>query len=418
MGKKQDKNPREEEGDQEPENQEEQIFDRVAAKLTQTFEAKFDKFEKLMEKMTAVQRSPSPDPKGTKRPATNTINPHDTRNKALRSQYNPSMRSVVNKVSDLGGQQTITHPDFQAAGTSHQQSPDDETLIELSAQAHCQSQNVNIRPALVQTVTGGMAPVLVDKNKGMNQWLINQAAALQPTFSSAQLPTSVRDFHDDDDLDSRVQALLATSASNIARGNPTRPGLFPFKYVFRGEDSKKVTMNSLSISDHCWAIFRMIRDESVPADIKPYLLTHVEQVLEDTREYSWHNAVRPWSNQVFSRVAEGRFAHGWASTHEIQLLRISISQTSTAKLANTTNDHQGTGRQHQLAQANDQMRGGPPCMSYNSQRGCQLPSGHIVNGQKLVHICAYCLFNASATRQHPEFFCRNKQRANIAGNHF
>lgn len=117
-------------------------------------------------------------------------------------------------------------------------------------------------------------------------------------------------MQDDDDLDHRV--ILANSATNIARGN-TRLGLFPFKYVFRGEDLKRATMNSLSISDHCWAIFRMIRDEVVPAEIKPYLYTHVEQVLEDSRSFNWQTAVRPWSNAVFSKVAEGRFLNGWAS---------------------------------------------------------------------------------------------------------
>lgn len=107
-------------------------------------------------------------------------------------------------------------------------------------------------------------------------------------------------------------------------------------------------MTSLSISDHCWAIFRMIRDESVPEDIKPYLLTHVEQVLEDNRDYSWQNAVRHWSNQVFSRVAEGHFSHGWASSHEIQMLRILISRMSTARLNNNSNDNPGAARQQQV----------------------------------------------------------------------
>lgn len=168
-------------------------------------------------------------------------------------------------------------------------------------------------------------------------------------------------------------------------------------------------MNSLSVSDHCWAIFRMVRDESVPAQIKPHLVTHIEQVLEDSRSYNWASAVRPWSNEVFSRVAEGRLSDGWASYNEIQLLRISISQTSTAKLTAQSDNQQGF-RSGQSNFANDSLRGGPPCVNFNSQKGCSLPSGHIVNGQKLTHICAYCLFNAAAARPHSEYFCRNRQR--------
>lgn len=213
----------------------------------------------------------------------------------------------------------------------------------------------------------------------MNQWVINKALALQPASSTQHMPLSVRDLHDDDDLDLRVQTILANTASGIARGN-ARPGLFPYKYVFR-DDLKRATMNSLSISDHAWAIFRMIRDETVPQEIKPYLYTHVEQVLEDSRSYNWQTAVRPWSNEVFSRVAEGRFSNGWASHGEIQLLRISISQTSTAKLP-INSEVTPAGRQPQSTFTNDHLRGGPPCMNFNSQKGCNLQSGHVMNGQK------------------------------------
>lgn len=176
-------------------------------------------------------------------------------------------------------------------------------------------------------------------------------------------------------------------------------------------------MNSLTISDHCWAIFRMIRDEAVPAEIKPYLYTHVELVLEDSGTYNWQTAVRPWSNEVFSRVAEGRFTNGWASHNEIQLLRISISQPSTAKLGNAQEVNQ-QGRAAQQPYNNDHLKGGPPCINFNAQKGCNLQSGHIVNGQKLLHICAFCLFNSAVARPHSEYHCRNKQRQANANSHF
>lgn len=176
-------------------------------------------------------------------------------------------------------------------------------------------------------------------------------------------------------------------------------------------------MNSLSISDHCWAIFPIIKDESVPSDIKPYLVTHIDQILEDTRDYSWAGAVRPWSNEVFSRVAEGRFSNGWASSHEIQLLRISISQASTAKITTISDSKNPRQGQQQPYNNNDQLRGGPPCMNFNSARGCSLQSGHFSNGQKLLHICAFCLINAAAARPHSEVYCRNRQRQS-ATSHF
>lgn len=163
-------------------------------------------------------------------------------------------------------------------------------------------------------------------------------------------------------------------------------------------------MNSLSISDHCWAIFRIIKDDSVPSEIKPYLVTHIDQVLEDTRNYSWAGAVRPWSNEVFSQVAEGRLSNGWASTHEIQLLRISISQASMARITTLSDTAKATrqSQQQPYNNNNDQLRGGPPCMNFNSAKGCPLQSGHISNGQKLLHICTFCLINSAAARPHSE----------------
>lgn len=214
----------------------------------------------------------------------------------------------------------------------------------------------------------------------------------------------------------QVNLARGTDAMNVQGLDDTSQQPFPFKYVFRGDELKCAPMNSLTVSDHCWAIMRMVRDEAVPNEIKPHLITHVEQVLEDARSYNWATAVRPWSNEFFSRVAEGRLTEGWASYNEIQLLRISISQTSTAKLPQQGKVHQPF-RSGQPTATGESLRGGPPCMNFNSQKGCLLPSGHIVNGQKLIHIWAFCLFNSAVARPHSEFFCRNRQRQGNQG-HF
>lgn len=103
----------------------------------------------------------------------------------------------------------------------------------------------------------------------MNKWLLEKSAGLQPSFSSPALPMSAKDFIDDDILEHRVQSILANTSTTVSRGN-ARSGIFPFKYVFRGDDLKCAATNSLTISEHCWAIFRIIKDESVPAEIKPY----------------------------------------------------------------------------------------------------------------------------------------------------
>lgn len=273
--------------------------------------------------------------------------------------------------------------------------PDDDDQTPLEAHAQDDIQLVNIRPTQGHEPRPYSASINHDKNADMNNWIIGRAFQPKSAATGAPLPMSARDFTEDDELDRKVQTILAASATNISRGKD-RQGLFPYKYVFRGEELKMATMNSLSVSNHCWAIFRMVRDEKVPAHIKPHLVTHIEQVLEDSRTYNWQTAVRPWSNEIFPRVAEGRLSDGWASYNEIQLLRISISQPSTAKIANLPEHQQGFRSVNQNV-SNDQLRGGPPCVNFNSQKGCSLQSGHVVNGQKLTHICA---FVSSMLRSH------------------
>lgn len=94
---------------------------------------------------------------------------------------------------------------------------------------------------------------------------------------------SIRDFGNDDDLTEQVQSIIANSAANITGGN-VRQGRFPYKYIVRREEMRRPLPTSLTMSEHLWAVFRMIRDESVPSEIKPFLLSHIEQVLEDTRD--------------------------------------------------------------------------------------------------------------------------------------
>lgn len=415
--KKQPKKKQEEQIEEQVESSEDeqdQRLEQMETRITKKFETQLFEFQKAIEKLV-TKPSESQQPPAKKKPAAPAQNTHDTCNKALRAKYNPQME-VDNGLSSQNDEDLVQATQPAVADAIVVQDPDQTLRHDHSAHAQQLPAHVNIRPAqndpprLPQTFTDH------DKRKDMNQWVINKALALQPATSTQFMPMSARDMHEDDELDQRVHAIIANSTTNISRGN-ARPGLFPFKYVFRGDDLRRASMNSLSISDHCWAIFRMIHDEAVTPDIKPYLYTHVEQVLEDSRSYNWQSAVRPWSNEVFSRVAEGRFSNGWASHTEIQLLRISISQTSTARLTNP-NETNPNPRQGQQGYSTDQLRGGPPCVNFNSQKGCNLQSGHIVNGQKLVHICAYCLFNASEARPHSEYHCRNRQRQATTSNHF
>lgn len=105
----------------------------------------------------------------------------------------------------------------------------------------------------------------------------------------------------------------------MSKGMP-KDGFFPHKYIKRGDEKSLMTLNSLTLPEHIWGIFAMIKDRAVPTSIKPALLQHIDEVVEDCRDYDWPTAVRRWSEEVFSLVAENRLPKGWLSTDKFNYL--------------------------------------------------------------------------------------------------
>lgn len=226
-------------------------------------------------------------------------------------------------------------------------------------------------------------------------------------------------------MEAKVTHILNSTAHHLAASGPGKTGLFPHRYVSRGPDRKRPTFNMLSLSEHVWGIFMLIKEKKVPAETKPLLYKHIQDIIEDTCMYDWQTAVRPWSEEIFSQVDEGRL--DWADVSSIQMLRMSMSRATVAKIdpstgalikhpmiTNQTASAQPYDRSHYRQNQNqgqgqvDILKGGPPCEFYNSQQGCSLRSGHMVRGQKMIHVCRYCLYNTSASHQHSEINCRNK----------
>lgn len=391
---------------------------KMIADLAENVDKRFSKLESTIEKyFTAGAAARDPRPEEPSATATQ-VNPHDTRNKGLRKKYNPTMTSTSYKV----GQQEENR-------AQHQRELDENADMDVTqdaqwrntAHAQLPLQDVNIRPGPSHQASGqGSAwPPTYERDLSMNKWLLDNATGPNGASLLPLNPMSGREFHNNDALDRQVQEILANTSTAIARGK-VKTGVFPFKYITRGVEKRPTTFNTLNLAEHLYGIFRIIRDPEVPNDIKPSLLTHIEQVLEDAIDYDWAGAVRPWSDEVFSRIAEGRIHGGWMATMQIQNLRMTMAQASTARIGVNMSTAQGAKqsqptstrfKQSQAPPTSDPLRGGPPCMAFNSQQGCQLPSGHIANGQKLCHICAFCLFNAATPRPHSEFYCRNKNRA-------
>lgn len=327
-----------------------------------------------------------------------------TRQKSARTKASGTKKSAANKdqevppvMDDVIMQENDPVP--IAAALLPQQTP---AMTSSNFTGHHQSPYVN------------NAPMTTD----FNSWLLSKTPAMNPQFSQQYMPMASRDFHNNSDIDARVHQIIANSATNIAKGT-SQQGLFPFKYVTRGHDKVKPTINSITALEHLWGLFAIIKDPTVPSGIKPAILTHMDEILEDCRWYEWESAVRPWSEEVFSLIAEGRLPLGWEDTKHIQMLRMTISRASTARIYGNRGQlpriHQPQSQQqHNPAQSHpshEQMKGGPPCPQYNSQQGCHLQSGHSFKGKKMIHVCSFCIAELSVPYPHPIINCRNKARA-------
>lgn len=135
----------------------------------------------------------------------------------------------------------------------------------------------------------------------------------------------------DPQLEAQVQNVLLNTASHLAKGN-VPSGFYPHKYVRRGPEKKHMGLNTLTTVEYIGGIFKMIKDPAVPANIKPYLYSHMEELVEDAADYDWQTAVRPWSEEIFTLIAEGRLAEGWADHSPPNSLR-TINLTTIFKLA-------------------------------------------------------------------------------------
>lgn len=248
----------------------------------------------------------------------------------------------------------------------------------------------------------------VNNNNHWEAWLSAPAQR-----DGAFRPPVPQDMHrapmDATHVESQVQQILASTAHSLSRG--TVKFDYPFKYISRGAEKKKLSLNQVTLAEHLWGILRMVKDEKTdPSLIRP-LLAHLEDVIEDSCDFEWAR-VRRWSEEVFCLVSEKRLPEGWASATKIQMLRMSMARLEVNMFQQHKDQparRQQTYQNYQ-SQAPEPPKGGPPCQAYNSPAGCSLPAGHFTNGRRMSHVCSFCLVNSSAAYTHPEAQCRNKIR--------
>lgn len=289
-----------------------------------------------------------------------------------------------------------------------------------------QSQNPR-RAAMSQPEPASTSAQDVNKNNtphAWRAWFAAQQGQDQAPSANFRASRYENDALYDQTIDAQVRHIIEATPHSLKGNNPHD---FPYNYVSRGPEKRKLSFNSVTLAEHIYGIFCMIDDNRVDPSIKPDLIEHMKEVAEDACEFEWSTHVRRWSEEVFSRVLEKRLPQGCRSTVKIQNLRTGMSRVDSARLPATKDqrehrdqrDHreqrehreQPSGRRYPTSTyQNDQLRGGPPCKDYNSSQGCSLQSGHSIHGKKQVHVCSYCLVNTAAAHPHSKAHSRTKQR--------
>lgn len=118
---------------------------------------------------------------------------------------------------------------------------------------------------------------------------------------------------------------METTPHPLAGKSQSGGFLYPYKYVTRGPEKRKLSFNMITLAEHIWGLFRMLDDVGTDPAVKPFLLSHMKEVAEDACEYEWGTHVRQWSEAVFDMVAEKRLPDGWNSVARIQNLRTGMS---------------------------------------------------------------------------------------------
>lgn len=407
---------------------EEELAQRIMNEVNAGIEARFEKFERVNERMAGIpdqQPSPSQSAENNKRPADQTPPEDSPARKVSKTNHCSTSRSNFHSTSNNHNSGPVVELDGTPGDTqrqSEQATPRHpvDYFAEQAAGPSGYTRHVDVstnkgpRP-------GACALPNPSKNNAWAAWTAAHSLGSANNTRFGPLPTSTHEVPYNNALDSQVQQILASTMHNLGKGN-SQPFDFPYKYILRGPEKVKASINSVTLPEHLWGIFRIMHDPKTDSDVKPCLIIHIEQIVEDAREFDWELGVRRWSEEVFSRISEGRLANGWHAYDEIQRMRMVIAQSKpSAPRQQTQGYYKENFNKRQQTQAQAQLdihKGGPPCPDYNSTTGCTLNSGHIKHGKRMVHVCSFCLINTSAANNHPEAYCRNKVRLAGSNTHF
>ena len=230
----------------------------------------------------------------------------------------------------------------------------------------------------------------------------NHPARADPRTTRA---VRLSDLHTDEDVVDKVTRALQYSLEPEDKGK-----YFAHNFITRGQKRVRATLGELSLPEYVWGFLQLIKTTS-DEKTRTAMHEHLENLVDDARQYDWPN-VRFWSEEVCARVADGRFA--WESLYEIDRLQTRYSHApSTVQRALEKAGQDYMHITDTPLHKNRPAKAGPPCQAYQ-QGECTERGHHVINGQRYLHVCAYCALTKAAQYTHPEHQCRSK-RSNQSG---
>lgn len=231
-------------------------------------EQRLSKIEETLEKIAAIQEKWAEEPQQQGRPVKSKPgNIRGRRSVSLELPSNNSMEEGFNSVSSNVSRQPPQASPVDAesgrhAGTRQAASHQPQRLDPNQAQWPTdpnRNVNNNTRPVTAinnnNLTTGAWANWMDGANRQRQSTATSSYNAPMPQFA----------FHQDD-VESQVQQILATTAHTLSRGN-VKPGAYPYKYVSLGYDRKHLNLNTVTLAEHLWGILRMVKNEKTDPEI-------------------------------------------------------------------------------------------------------------------------------------------------------
>lgn len=274
----------------------EAVTARVTDDIKRDMDERFGRFERALERITATPAPSQPNM------AVNT-GPTSTDDS-----------NSVDMVSVTTSQQPmdVSHHSNTTLATGNKQHGTTlatETPFQRAQQApHAAIPHPEARPASAHDV---------NKNKDTHTWRAWSATQQHPEHNQAG---NQRVFNFEEDalydkhIDAQVRHIIEATPHHL-KGN--LPYDFPYNYVTRGPDKRKLSFNTVTLAEHIYGMFCMLDDSRLDPAVKPDIIEHMKEVAEDACEFEWPGYVRRWSEKVFSRNAEKSFPQGWGSVTEL-----------------------------------------------------------------------------------------------------